>query len=229
MMLSNNKKAVFVSEIMPFELLNELNILGLKPVVLPPVNSMFSEIRYHPDIICINVMDEWLFDSSAKHLFDFIKCRRIQITLSEKYPSDCTFNNIIIGNKVIAGKKNDVSYMPDVFEIIRVNQGYVRCSTVTVNENAFITSDESIYNVLKQMSYDVLKVTNDGILLNGFSNGFIGGCSGKIADNMIVFSGDIKSHKDYLEIKSFCNNYKTDCVSLTNKCLYDYGGIVLIT
>ena len=64
------------------------------------------------------------------------------------------------------------------------------------------------------------------IQLDGYDYGFIGGCCGFIDKNTLVFSGNVKLHKNYEDIKAFAGNYKVDVVSLSNEMLYDIGGIL---
>ena len=112
--------------------------------------------------------------------------------------------------------------------IIKVRQSYAKCSTIAITAEAFITSDAGIYKALKARGFDVLLVTNDRIELNGYGCGFIGGCTGKVGRTLLVFTGDIKKHAQYEDIKSFCRNYGVEIYSLGNNFLYDYGGILQI-
>jgi hypothetical protein len=111
--------------------------------------------------------------------------------------------------------------------IISTNQGYSKCSIAPITNNAIITDDISVFNSAKKY-LDVLLVEHDNIELKGYNYGFIGGCSGKISDKEIVFSGNILKHKNCNDIISFCKNYSIDVISLGNGNLYDYGSFLPI-
>lgn len=226
---SGRVKKAFVSGIIDKTIQNSLNELGVEPVFLKPSPNLNSELRFHPDILFFNPSEGvWLSEKQNENMFVFCEVVNVDIILSDKYPSDCSFNMVAAGNTLITGKKAyfDVNYMGGFERIIYINQGYAKCSTVVLDEESFITGDDSIYKALKVRKLNVLKVTNKGILLNGFSNGFIGGCTGKPDKNLLAFTGNIKEHTDYENIKSFCRNIGIEIISLSNKQLYDYGGIL---
>lgn len=222
----NKIKNALVSTIMPNEMLKELEIQGVFGLKIDPTPNIANELKYHPDILVLNTPDNrWYSERSYKCT---INTENTEIKLSGEYPYDCIFNAMFVNEKLICGKRTDVSYLKDKYEIIRVNQGYVKCSTIFVDAMAYITSDAGIAKVLKETGCDVFIADNQGIGLNGFSCGFIGGCAGKISKNEIVFTGDINKYKYASEIKSFCANYGVNCISLSDKPLYDYGGVLPI-
>ena len=51
----------------------------------------------------------------------------------------------------------------------------------------------------------------------------------KIAEDTLAFTGNLNTFKYGDDIADFCANHKVDCFSLTNKPMYDYGGILPIT
>jgi hypothetical protein len=115
------------------------------------------------------------------------------------------------------------------FSFVSFKQGYAKCSVIPVKENAFITSDKSIYKKLTEMKFDCLYADGRGIRLNGYSNGFIGGCVGKVSKDLIVFTGNIELHNDYTSIRDFCRNHGVEIYSLSTEPLYDYGGLLPVS
>ena len=225
----NNVKAAFVSQILPYDIRNELTKAGVQCIDVKAAEYITSELKYHPDIVMLNVEEGvWYTEKSNEQMFVFGELRRLSRDLGNKYPLDCLLNHVVAGNTVICGKSTDIRIFGKEKDIIKVNQAYAKCSTVIVNESAFITSDKSIYKALKTNGFDVLLTVNDRIGLNGYSCGFIGGCAGKIAKDTIVFTGNINKHKDAANIKSFCANHQTQIISLCDRPLYDYGGILPI-
>ena len=56
--------------------------------------------------------------------------------------------------------------------------------------------------------------------------GFIGGCSGLISNDTIVFFGNIEKHPDYDKIKVFVNSKNKTILSLSNENLLDLGSLI---
>ncbi len=204
-----------MSKIVPNSIIKELKTLGITAKTLKPSCNLSSELKYHPDILTFKLPNGKLL------------CEDNFIKLSDKYPDDCVYNCATIGSTLVYGNTSIANSYGDLFEkLIHVKQGYVKCSTVVLNENAVITSDKSIEKALCN-DFDVLLVTNNGIELNGYSCGFIGGSCGVIGKN-ILFFGDIKKHRDYQNIKSFSENHGFYLYSLSDGNLYDYGGIIVL-
>lgn len=220
-------KRAYISYIISDEIEKSLEFQGVFGIKMNPSSRIKSELRYHPDILTLNTPDDiWYCEDGYDDGSGGQK--KTELKLGDAYPKDCAFNMMFVKDTLICGKKAAVSFLEDKYQTIRVNQGYVKCSTVFVDESAYITSDDGIAKVLKNLGCDVLTVSNEGILLNGFSCGFIGGCAGKISKSELVFTGKLETHKNCAEIKSFCENHGVECISLGNSQLYDYGGILPI-
>ena len=162
------------------------------------------------------------------------KCSFISEKSGCKYPHDCLLNCLITDSFLICNEKAVSADIVDFsaknhLEIINVRQGYVKCSVCPVSENAFITDDETIFNALKNLGCDMLYVKKGSVALRGADYGFIGGCCGKIANDIIAFCGDVKTHSDYDKIKSFALNYSVSLLSLGNDRLEDVGSLIPIT
>jgi hypothetical protein len=152
--------------------------------------------------------------------------------ISPEYPFNIYYNHVIIGNLLI-GKRDYIDTTvynychENNFKIISTKQGYTKCSTAIVTENAIITSDNSIYNSCKSF-VDVLKIEAGCISLYGYDYGFIGGCCGKLSGDILAFTGKISDHKGYNDIKAFLHNHKVNILELTNKPPVDIGSIIPI-
>ena len=227
-------RKLFVSQLTDKVIYNTLINFGTEPVFLKPSVNLHSELRFHPDILVFNIGEGvWLCEKENEYMFDFCKFVEAGNSLSDGYPNDCILNMVSVGKCLICGKHkngyNDKKLLQGFDKVIHVKQGYAKCSTVVLDEESFITGDPSVYKALKANKYNALKVTNKGILLNGFSNGFIGGCCGKLDKNILAFTGKIEDHTDYKNIKDFCGNIGIDILSLSDKMLYDYGGLLPVT
>ena len=125
--------------------------------------------------------------------------------------------------KEIQGKAEDL--VSDM-QKIKVNQGYCKCSTLVVKENALITDDESIYHKMRENGTEALLVSKGDIFLKEHDYGFIGGASGKISNDTIVFFGNIFLHRDSEMIISFIREHGCSYLCTDNGPLRDIGGII---
>ena len=235
---SSKVARVFVSGIMPFDLRDELKSLGITPHKLGQSKNLSSELAFHPDILLNNFKKGvWLCEHDAKYLPKDLPRKwflESETELGELYPYDCAFNNFKIRNALVCGR--GVDYMIRAYAeydeqlIILVAQNYTKCCTVIVNNFAIITSDISIAKAMRKNGFDVLTIEDScEIGLRGYSHGLIGGCAGKISNDTIAFTGNLERYKFGKDIISFCDNHGVDCISLTDRPMYDYGGILPIT
>ena len=102
-----------------------------------------------------------------------------------------------------------------------------KCSICVVNETSAITADEGMYNLLKKRGLNVLKIDPCDIELYGM-NGFIGGASGLLEDDLLAFNGDIRTHRNRDSITGFCKNAGVKIVCLNTGKLADIGTIIRI-
>ena len=147
------------------------------------------------------------------------------------YPDDVKLNFTIAGEYVIGNFPFADSTLIELISDknkINVKQGYCKCSTLVVNENAIITDDASIHRSALENGIDSLLISKGDIHLDGHSYGFIGGASGKISADTVVFFGDITAHRDFESINSFLFKYGCTFVCSDSFKLRDIGGILPI-
>lgn len=215
-----------------FHKLSELNIKVIKTLRSDHINV----IDFHTDLFLLNLFNgTLLIDESQKE--SFVKYLTIGYKLKEisgiksPYPSDCGLNCVVMGDKLICNISTIhpavLSFAEDNhYNIIKVNQGYTKCSVCVINNNALITDDESIYCSCQNNQIDSILISKGSIRLNGFDYGFIGGCTGLIDKNKLLFNGDINYHKDCNKIIDFLNKYKVEPVVIKNRPLTDIGSVI---
>ena len=147
-----------------------------------------------------------------------------KLLIFEQYHTDLQFLHY---NKDTVFVLKECTSLKENLKIINANQGYTKCSTCIVNENAIITSDKSIYKSCRN-EMDVLLIRKGYIELPGTDYGFIGGSSFKYNRNTLVFTGNIELHPDYESIKSFAQNHNVELLSLTENTMIDIGSIIPI-
>ena len=95
--------------------------------------------------------------------------------------------------------------------------------------SGFLVADGSMIIAYKESfekyNIEVLAIRPGYIALPGYDYGFIGGCSGLLKKNLLVFNGNISLHPDSDSILSFCKNHGTDVYSLSKGVLTDIGTI----
>lgn len=109
-------------------------------------------------------------------------------------------------------------------EKINVRQGYAKCSTVIVAEDAIITADGGIAKACRD-KLDVLEISPGHVKLTGFPCGFLGGASGRIGEE-IIFHGNLAAHPDGERIIDFIRRRGLTVKYFTEFLPEDIGSIL---
>lgn len=221
------------------ELLKKIIQLNIQPIVTIPSKYLDDPVSDHTDMLLLIKNKTITADKSQRDNFvNFLtigyKFKIYNETIRSPYPYDCRLNTLTIGNVIFYNDKATDRSLLDYsknnsVKQIKVNQGYIKCSICPVTDNAFITDDTSIYNAADKNGFDALLVSKGSVKLNGYDYGFIGGCTGLIDKNVLLFNGDINYHKDCNKIIDFLSMYNVKAEIIKNKPLYDVGSIVPLT
>ncbi len=196
--------------------------------------SSDESVRKHADISVLYLGNGRIIaDSSQKELIEKLKESGFSVTQAVKsaeglYPEDCILNHTVIGRYIIGKEKifdESVKSLARDLEVVSVNQGYCKCSVLVVDENSLITDDGSVARKAAEKGIDCLLISKGDVFLDGHEYGFIGGASGKISKDEVVFFGDITKHRDYERIKSFLHERGIRTVHFSFR-LTDFGGII---
>ncbi|MBR3785058.1 MAG: hypothetical protein IKJ77_01425 [Firmicutes bacterium] len=149
------------------------------------------------------------------------------------YPAEAAFNGTCTGRYFIHNLKITSPRLLDAahtagMELIHVPQGYAKCSTVIIDERSIITYDRGIARACTETASggpDVLLVSPGHVLLPGYKTGFIGGCSGRV-DDEVIFNGDLAAHPDFAAIHSFIEERGLKCTWFDQYPLTDIGSII---
>ena len=194
-------------------------------------------IKSHTDIIALHTGgNNIIIDAEQIQLKEELEKSGMNVTLTEKsvsgsYPDDVKLNFAVMGNNIIGCFRYADESVTENFinhNKINVKQGYAKCSVLIVSENAAITDDLSIYRSLSENGFDCLLITKGDVLLQGHEYGFIGGASGKISKDKILFVGDITKHRDFEEIERFICKHGCRYVCTDSKALRDIGGFITL-
>lgn len=216
-----------------------LNNIGIQCIKTIKCNNVYDEISGHTDIQLIHIGDnEIIVENTMYDIYNSI-FKNININLikgntilKNKYPEDIAYNGCIIGDKFVHNLKYTDSILLEKlkekgFELINVNQGYSKCSISIVNENNIITSDRGIEKeVSKYMN--VLYIEDETNIKLGNMQGFIGGATGLISNNIWCINGDINRLKNCNKILDFLKLNNMEVLCLNNLEVVDIGSIIPI-
>ncbi|MDD6735905.1 MAG: hypothetical protein PUE13_06330 [Clostridiales bacterium] len=216
---------------------NTLKSMGYNVIKTPKLSSVYNSICGHADIMLHKLSDHNIVAETTVcgYFSDVLKKYTVvsgNSILTDKYPYDIAYNVARVGNFVFCNEKYTDKiimkyYNEHNIKIINTNQGYAKCSTCVVSDNAIITSDKNIANKAYDNNIDVLFTDDKKIRLKDFDHGFIGGASGLIAENILAVNGNIEYHSNCNQIIDYCKKYNVDVVSLNDCFIEDIGSILL--
>ena len=147
--------------------------------------------------------------------------------LGDKYPADVPLNAALFGNYAILNHKTICKNIDfSGRSLIPVRQGYTKCSVVPVTESAIITDDVPIASAAEKSGLAVLLVQKGDITLPGREYGFIGGCCGLVAPDIMLFNGSLASHRDGEKIRAFLSSFGVRAEEAGEFQLTDIGSIL---
>lgn len=223
--------------------IKKLSSFGFEVLVLPAFDRLPSPVASHADMLMFPIDDKIFLSRDYAPLcsktlerlrdkgYEIILC---DCDIKNEYPFDVAFNIAKVGNSIFANTKHMCGDVRDYiggtpYSLNHVKQGYTKCSTAVVSDNAVITADEGIATEACKRGIDVLKISNSSaVSLRGYDYGFLGGACGMDGDTL-YFCGNITSHPDYDKISAFCDLHGTKLCSLSDTTLSDVGGIFFFT
>ncbi len=215
-------------------IISHLEKRGIEVIYTKENNFVDKSVSKHCDLSVLYLGEgKIIVDRGQTELISKLKATGFSVTETVKkveghYPDDCILNHTIIGEQIIGNSKifdDSVKEGCKKLDVISVKQGYCKCSILVVDENSIITDDESIARTAGKKGIDCLFISKGDIFLEGHEYGFIGGASGKLSRDEIIFFGDITKHRDYSRIKKFTEERGVKIISLDFP-LADFGGII---
>ena len=236
-----SKALAIIASNAPSELEYVLEKDGFEVLRIPPSPFLDTPVQTHADMLIFPIADTvFCHESFAKENADIIskfseygyKTRAIGGEYRKEYPHDVRFNAALVGKHLFIGARTDANEICEYaqnngFSVTRVNQGYTKCSTCIIRENAIITADMTIEKAAKEHGIDVLRIQEGHVDLFGYSHGFIGGASGAF-DDVVYFVGDVKLHPNGDAILEFCKKHDKKISNIENRKLFDIGSIIFL-
>lgn len=200
-------RKVIISHEISNDFLKVLEKLEIESITTPKIYDF--PIASHPDIL-FHPIDEKTFIVDKNWNLNIKGMNKIKTksSLEEQYPKDCPLNIGRLG-KYFIGKKGTIDQFLEkellqkgkIFQSI--NQGYVKCSTLYLSEEAFITQDVTIKRLGEKLGFRSYLIPSGNISLPPYDTGFIGGTGGLIDEKTLLFYGDpreFKYSKELLDI-----------------------------
>lgn len=219
------------------ELSERLSKLGIKTVTTTADDRLPGPVQWHPDMqVCIIggkaivLRDSCLHNALTRYDIPVVQTFG---SPAHVYPGDVLCNSLAWNGYVLGNFKTaDVTIRQAAEKIkaawLDVKQGYAACATALVDENSAITADEGIAKSLEKNRMNVLRIHSGDILLPGYPYGFIGGCCGKLAPDVMAFAGKLDSHRDSEHIRTFLKIRGIKAIELMDGELLDVGGLVAL-
>ena len=213
---------------------------GIEVVPLKPYFRLDLPVASHADML-FSVVDNKIFCykdyTNENNLLSTLESSGKEIVFVSNicdptYPKDVSLNVLWIGETLICNVKSVakeiLKYAKEKgYEIVDVKQGYAACSTLVLNKNCAITTDKTILCALESVGKRALLISSNGISLEGYNCGFIGGASGILGDTVFVF-GQIDTLAHANDILEFCKSENIVIKSISSGGVCDFGGIKLI-
>ena len=216
---------------------------GFNVICLPADNRLAKPVSSHADMLILlldnTVFCNEIYYQNNKEIFDFIRSYGYEISpssflVSSEYPQDIALNQAVIGTSILGREDSVAKSIIDYassrgYTYRNIKQGYAKCSTLVLNENAIISADKSVISAAKSLDVDTLQIYNGAseIELCGYDYGFIGGASA-VYGNTVFFFGDITLHSPGSKIAEFCQKHGFSINSLGKQKLCDIGGAIIL-
>lgn len=218
------------------EIYKNLQKLGIESVYIKESTNVRSGIRNHADIaVCQLTDNSFLLSKEQVELCKKLRKNGYNATFIDEdlgfdYPSDVYLNCVMIGKHIIYNpdtvSRNITDFVKNSNLIeIKVRQGYTKCSITPLTIDSFITDDISIGSRAVEFGMDVLLIDKGEIKLKDFNYGFIGGATGKIAEDKLLITGNAEKLSDYDKIKKFLFKRDIELISLSDGDVEDVGSI----
>lgn len=213
-----------------FSLLENLKLDFVKSIDNKNFNLNYLD---HPDISVFSFEDKVYVENSVYNFYaENLKGVDVQSVNVETFKNKETVLNIAYNDEYFFhnekfSDKEIFSKLLKSRKYVKINQGYANCSMICF-QNSVITSDEGIYKCLLENKFKVHLVSTNGIFLNGYKNGFIGGTCGFIEKDKLLFYGDVTKYIDYDIIKKIADKEKVKLIFPKDEPFVDLGGIILV-
>ena len=196
----------------------------------------YEAVSGHPDLFFCSFQKQLIVAPNLPEQYfvllndngiDFVKGTK---PVGKSYPEIARYNVVITDKYLIHNNKYTDNSIRQIFqdrEWLPVHQGYTRCNLMALSSELFITSDKGIFKELKKKQLDVHYFSPEGIILEGFEYGFLGGCLGFWGSKIFV-SGKFSHYREGNRLMALLKNRQYDIVELYDGPLIDGGSLFFL-
>ncbi len=216
--------------------------LGFRVIKLSGTRSLSAPLASHPDMLIFahgrDIITSCEYaecaDCELSDISAAVDGLRLSFTAdihSDKYPQDCIFNALAIGNMLFA--KTDtcsravINYAAEQgMELVHTKQGYPACTVLPLGDSHAITADHGMAKLMSKNGIEVTLIRNGDIALPPYEHGFIGGAAGVLGDT-VYFLGNPEYHRDFERIAEAISCAGMRYTALADEPLSDLGRLIL--
>ena len=227
---------IIASSLMPEAAKEKLATMGTV-LWLEPSDFVYPSIAAHPDIYFFQYADNQLVfaHNTPPHWIAFlhqagVKLMRGKSWLGWQHPATIAYNACGTSEVLIHDLIHTDPRILQLYEEktkVPVRQAYTRCNLLALNDKAFITSDQGILRVLREIGKDVLYIDPRQIRLEGHEHGFFPGCCG-VFGKQLVFCGNTSLLIEKAALDQFLSGNGFTLFELYDGPLTDLGSIFLL-
>lgn len=197
----------------------------------------YESVSCHPDIFVYqDEMGLVVAPNSPRALFDALNrhsvCFEIGTSLvGSLLENSCYYNCVATKNSFFAKCGfADVCVTDRNLQkrFVNLPQSYVRCSMLSLPDEAVITSDRGIEKCVRKEGYECFYFSPEDIRIKVHKYGFLGGTCGMLHEDIIVFNGNPLRHDSGRGLYDFLEKHEVRPVALADDYLYDGGGLFFI-
>jgi hypothetical protein len=196
----------------------------------------YPAISSHPDIffcqspgsliVAPNLPQEY-FDRLNAHKIDYITG---ELPVGGEYPASARYNAVATPKFLIHNFRHTdfgITRALEDLTPVHVDQGYCRCNLLPLRDEHFITSDIGILRGLHPLGLHPLGLHPSGIHLEGFPNGFFGGCCGVLED-IVFINGELRYYREGDKVREYLEGLDYKIIELSDTQLVDVGSILFL-
>ena len=203
--------------------------MGIEVLKVKPSRFLPQNIASHADLQILPLGGNAIaVNSEQKEIITKLNDLGFIITetdgFTDRYPNDCLLNLLIIKDSIYGNPRCLSDQLTGERKAVSVKQGYAKCSTLLIDSGHAVTDDSGISRALTKDGIENICITQKEIQLPGYERGFIGGASGRISSEEIIFCGKISKTKFWPQISPMFENFRV--TEIGNQTPKDFGGIV---
>lgn len=222
----------------PIEAIEHLNRYG-NVTLFNASGLTYDAVNGHPDIFIYQADNKLIIaPNTPSYIVSELDSRSIEYAIGSR-PVDSTLAgssqyNVISNSRYTLHKPgftdSKILECTHELESISLPQSYTRCSMFLLDSRTAITSDGGIYSALSQSSLDIdcHLFSPNGIQLPPYKNGFLGGCLGRVGDDIVIM-GSLDHLEEGEALRTLIKSKGLNTIELYRGPLYDCGGLFFIS